>query len=91
MTDKLLEKEIAFFEKKKSGLLETSRGKFVLIKDEKIIGTFESQKDALNKGFSEFGNQPFLVKKIEDIEEVQNFTSNLIINAPEESSNACNH
>ena len=39
----------------------------------------ESEKDAIKIGIEKFGNSPFFVRKIERIEQTQNFTSNLIM------------
>jgi len=80
-----LEKEIETYEKNKDRLLAESPGKYVLIQEGKIEGIFESQKDAMNTGFEKFGNVPFLVKKIELVEQKQNFTSNLISITPSET------
>lgn len=77
-TKNVLSKELETFEKKKAELLQEHCGKYVLIKDTKIVGTYESEKDAINTGINYFGNSPFLVKKIEQVEQTQNFTSNLI-------------
>lgn len=79
MTEKdALNEEIKIYEKKKNELLKEHEGEFVLIKDSKIIGIFKSSDDAIREGIKKFGNVPFLVKKIERIEQSQNFTSNLI-------------
>ena len=75
---KTLESELKKYEEKKQELLKTDENKYVLIKDQEIVGIFESQKDAIKVGIEKFGNTPFLVKKIERIEQGQNFTSNLI-------------
>jgi hypothetical protein len=53
-------------------------GKFVLIKDDAIVGTFETFNDAVNRGYEEFGNVPFLVKEIVEIETPIELVSNLI-------------
>ena len=74
----LLEKELKTYAEHKSDLIKTSVGKYALIKDSKIINVFESQNDAIKAGIEAFGNNPFLVKKIEEVEQKQNFTSNLI-------------
>ena len=74
----LLAEEIRTYEKTKPELLKSSLGKFVLIKGSKVIKIFETQQDAIKEGISLFGNTPFLVKKIELVEQTQNFTSNLI-------------
>lgn len=75
----LLEKELKAFGEEKEALLKTSVGKYALLKGKEIIGVFESQNDAIKVGIEKFGNEPFLVKKIEEVEQKLNFTSNLII------------
>lgn len=74
-----LKKELETYAKHKAELLVENSGKYVLIKEEEIVGVYESQNDAINSGFEKFGNVPFLVKKIEQIEQKQNYTSNLIL------------
>ncbi len=76
--DSILSKEIETYEKHKNELLKEHRGEYVLIKGDQIINIFESQKDAIKIGIEKFGNSPFLVKKILEVDEKQNFTSNLI-------------
>lgn len=75
----LLEKELKTFDEEKEALLKTSVGKYALLKGKELINVFESQNDAIKAGIEKFGNEPFLVKKIEEIEQKLNFTSNLII------------
>ncbi len=79
VNESILKKEMETFAKKKPKLLEESAGKFVLIKGDTILGVYDSQNDAIKIGISNFGNAAFLVKKIEAIEQTQNFASNLII------------
>ena len=74
----LLDIEKQTYEAKKDELVEKGEGKYVLIKGKEIIGIYESEKDALKIGIEKFGNSPFFVRKIERIEQTQNFTSNLI-------------
>lgn len=74
----ILSKEIETYEKNKQKLLKESSGKFVLIKGEEIINVFDTSSDAIKVGIDKFGNTPFLVKQILEIEPTQNFTSNLI-------------
>lgn len=78
MDSKILSKEIETFKNNKENLLRDNSGKFVLIKGQEIIGVYDTQKDAIKVGIDKFGNNPFLVKEIEEVESVQNFTSNLI-------------
>jgi len=70
-----LAQELAIYEKTKNTLPE---GKFVLIKGETIIGTYESERDAVNAGYEKFGEDIFLVKRIQKIETPLHFTSSLI-------------
>jgi len=74
----LLKKELETYKKHKDELVKESEGKYVLIKGSEIINIFKSEEDAIKMGISKFGNDPFLVKKIERIEHIHNFTSNLI-------------
>lgn len=71
----LLDVELRTFEAKRSELLGRAREKFVLIKGDQLIDIFESQVDALKRGYEKFGNQPFLVKQVLDVDVPQNYTS----------------
>ena len=73
-----LEEELKTYEENKGDLVKKANGKYVLIKGNAIIDILESEKDALRIGIERFGNAPFLVKKIEEVEQTQNYTSNLI-------------
>ena len=75
----LLEVELKAYEAHRDELLGTNSGKFVLIKGEQIVGVFDTQVDAIRAGYERFGNVPFLVKQIVQVEIPQNFTSNLIV------------
>ncbi len=72
-----LEKELETYRRELPNLLG-SEGKFVVIDGEQIIGTFSSYEDALKIGYEKCGLKPFLVKKIQAIEQVQYFTRDLI-------------
>lgn len=74
----LLEVELKTYEARRDELLGANSGKFVLIKDEQIVGVFDTQVDAIRAGYERFGNVPFLVRQIVQVEVPQNFTSNLI-------------
>ncbi len=73
-----LEDELKTYEKNKQELVKTANGKYVLIKGKTIVDIFESEQDAIKIGIDKFGNVSFLVKKIEEVEQTQNYTSNLI-------------
>lgn len=78
MNKNILAEELETYEKNKQNLLRDSRGKYVLIKGKEIINVFDTQADAVKVGIDKFGNSPFLVKKIQEVDTPQNFTSNLI-------------
>lgn len=78
MTTCILEKELETYEAHKERLLEKAEGKYVLIHDQEIAGTFESLEDTLTEGYRRFGNAPFLAKQIMAIETPANFANNLL-------------
>ena len=74
----MLEKELDTYEKNKETLVGSSEGKFVLIRGDKVGGVYDSKPDAINEGYRQFGNVPFLVKQILKVENRHNFVSNLL-------------
>lgn len=50
-----------------TNLLITNEGRFVVIKDDWILGVYDTYDDALDAGYFRFGVGPFLVKKIAPI------------------------
>jgi hypothetical protein len=74
----LLEREIQTYEKNRERLLGEAEGKFVLIRDDEIVGVYESKADAIAQAYRQFGNVPFLVKQILRIEVPQDYVSNLL-------------
>ena len=74
----LLEKELETYMQNRDHLLATSEGKFVLVHGDKVIGTYDTEGDAIAEGYKQFGNVPFLVRQILTIETPQNFVSGLL-------------
>ncbi len=74
----VLEKELQTYEANRQKLIGTSKGKFVLIKGSEIAGVFDTHIDAIRQGYDKYGNVPFLVKQVLEVETPQNFTSNLL-------------
>jgi hypothetical protein len=74
----LLEQELATYQAQKNDLLGKARGKFVLIKNDQVVGIFDTQMDAIHQGYERFGHVPFLVKEILEFEVIHNFTSFLL-------------
>jgi hypothetical protein len=65
-----LEKELATYKAKLPELKE-HEGKFVLIHGDDVVDTFSSYDDAIKEGYAKFGLEPFLVKQIQTLEQVQ--------------------
>jgi hypothetical protein len=71
-----LEKELETY-KNKLPELKGSEGKFVLIHGDDVIDTFATYEDAIKEGYAKFKVEPFLVKQIQTIEQIQ-FVTRLI-------------
>lgn len=65
-----LEKELATY-KNKLPELKGSEGKFVLIHGDDVIELFTSYEDAIKEGYARFKLEPFLVKQVQTVEQVQ--------------------
>jgi hypothetical protein len=74
----ILDKELKTFDQQRETLLGSAEGKFVLIKDNIVVGIYDSKMDAIAQGYQQFGNVPFLVKQILKIETPQNMVSSLL-------------
>ena len=73
-----LEAETEIYERELPRLLKEGKsGKFVLIGDGRIIGTYGSYEEALSAGYDQLGDKNFLVKKIEVVEKVHFFTRDI--------------
>lgn len=70
-----LRQELETYEAHREELLGESRGKFVLIRGNSIVSTYDTEQDAINEGYRQFGNVPFLVKRIAALDEPANFLS----------------
>ena len=65
----MLEKERQYFSEHLAELVSQHLGKFVVIKDDELIGTFNTIEDALAEGAGRFGLTPFLVRQVTTAEE----------------------
>jgi hypothetical protein len=65
-----LEKELETYKAKLAELKE-AEGKFVLIHGDTLAGVFDTYDDAIKQGYERFGLEPFLVKQVRAIEQVQ--------------------
>ncbi len=71
-----LEKEIQTFLRKLPELT-ADEGKFALVHGEELVDVYGTYEDALKEGYAKFQLEPFLVKQIHAVEQVQ-FVSRLI-------------
>jgi len=71
-----LEKELETY-KKRLPELKKDEGKFVLIQGDDVVDTFTSYDDAIKEGYKRFKLEPFLVKQIHSIEQVQFFSRSI--------------
>jgi hypothetical protein len=72
-----LETELATYKEKLPEWVG-QEGKFVLIHGSSVVDTFASYDEAIKNGYAKFGvNQPFFVKQIQPIDQVQ-FISRLV-------------
>jgi hypothetical protein len=76
-----LSRELATYDRRKDDLLG-QEGKYVLIHGDDIAGIWDTYKDALEAGYGQFGLDPFLVKQIRGIEQVQFFTRDISVSCP---------
>ena len=72
----MLEKETKIFEQKLPELVKTDLGKFVLVKEDKIIGVFAAIVDALSYGYEKYKDQPFFVRQVSLAQQPLDFANN---------------
>ena len=70
-----LESELQYFEAHRAELVESARGKYALIKGDQLGGIYVDRNEAIRAGYEQFGNEPFLVKEILEVDIPLNFTS----------------
>ena len=71
----MLDKELQAYDARLAELLGQDRGKYVLIKGDRVVDVFSSLDDALKQGYELFEAEPFLVRQIVEVQVPQNFTS----------------
>lgn len=65
-----LEKELETYKAKLPELV-SNEGKFVLIHGDDVVDVFGTYEDAIKEGYAKFKLEPFLVKQIQSVEQVQ--------------------
>lgn len=69
----MFEKELRYYKAHKDEFLERHANKFLVIKGDRLLGVYTTEKDAYEAGLKEFGNVPFLIKRVVEEEEVIRF------------------
>jgi hypothetical protein len=64
-----LERELETYLNRLPELKADHEGRFVLIQGDQVVDVFSSYDDALKAGYEKFGLNPFLVKKIQAVEQ----------------------
>lgn len=64
--DKKLEKEFNYYLKNQDELVKQHSGKFIAIKDCKVIGVYDSELDAIKKTTEDHELGTFLIQKCEE-------------------------
>jgi len=78
-----LQKEIETYNRELPKLLDQQQqGKFVVISGNDVVGIYESYADALKVAYDKKGLVPFLVKKIQSVEQAQFFSRDLDLPCP---------
>lgn len=66
-----LKNEIELYETNKEDWVDQyGEGKFVAIKEDAVLGPYDSQEKAYEEGLNEFGLEPFLVQRVSKEEQV---------------------
>lgn len=63
MTD-ILDQEIKAFEGMKPELEKNHFGKFVIIKDKQLVGSFDNFDSAAESALKKFGRGPYLIRQV---------------------------
>ena len=70
--------ELQTFEANRERLLGEAPGKYALVSGERVVATYDTEADAVNDGYRQFGNAPFLVRVVRPVDEVANFFSPVV-------------
>ena len=73
-----LREELETYEANRERLLGEAARKYVLVHGTEIVGTFDTEGDAIAAGYQRFGNVAFLVKRVTPIDEPANFLSGVL-------------
>ena len=68
-----LKQELDFYHSQKAELVKHYNGQFALVKEDKLIGSYTTWEEAFTSGVQQFGNVPFLIKLVQETEDVIQF------------------
>ena len=60
----MLEKELAFFERNLREWLSRGKERVALVKNESLVGLYDSEDAAFKDGAARFGLSPFLIRRV---------------------------
>lgn len=66
----MLDTELAYYKAHKNEWLQSHRDRFVLVKGEQLIGTFDTQEQALRAGARLYGLDSFLIRRVTESDEL---------------------
>ncbi|MBI4027874.1 MAG: hypothetical protein HY360_23010 [Verrucomicrobia bacterium] len=72
-----LKKEMETYQRERFRLMQ-NKGNFVLIQGDRVLGIHAAYEDALAAGYRQCGLTPFLVKQIQEMEQVHYFTRDIL-------------
>jgi hypothetical protein len=65
----MLDRERQYYAEHLDQWMPAHEGRFVVIRDDTLVGIFDSQDEALSAGAARFGLSPFLVRRVGQGEE----------------------
>lgn len=85
----MLERDYQFYKDNKAELAREHSGKFIVIKNKKVIGTFPSKEEAIEETSKAHELGTFLVQFVsENDEQVQHFHSRVAFHDPKDDSSS---
>lgn len=76
--DPVIVREYEAYLAQPEGWKEANRGKFVVFKDGKLVGVFDTSADALRRAVDKFGLDRFLVHQVGDEDTPHTFTQAML-------------
>jgi hypothetical protein len=69
----MFEKELEYYKANKEELLKHHENQYAVIKGNRLLGAYTTEQEAYEAGLKEFGNVPFLIKRVMKQEEIVRF------------------